>query len=59
MSILDKVDRALQRIEELECPNPDRGKEAVRDTQIPHPTGDSSGVSGGGGGSEAISSPKN
>ena len=46
-------------MEEPEHPNPDWGKEAPGDTQIPHPTGDLSGVSGGGSEFETILSPKN
>ena len=59
MMVLDRVERALQRVEETEHPNLDRGKEAACDTQIPHPTGDLSGVFRGGGGFKATSAPKN
>ena len=58
VSILDRVDKALQRMEGSELPSPDQGKKVQHDQTQP-PTMDSSGVFCVGSGSEAILSPKN
>ena len=58
MEILDKVDRAMQRMGESGHPNCDRGKERGRETVVQQPTShilESSGVSSMGVGFEAFS----
>lgn len=54
MSVLNRVDRALQSMLEFEHPNLDRGKEVACNTNIQHLTMNSSEVFEGGGGFEAI-----